>query len=231
MHNNELYHYGVKGMKWGVRKAIKNERRKLRKEVYKDGKELGASSFSRNRRAHMLSTRKAIDATREEYDRQLAGKQTGKERANAYQNVIKNLNEATALSTAEILSNAESIEWNMAKIEKLRNKPENARRRKKIDRIANDTALMQMAMQDAMYQRQKYKDLTQQYVDRMSKDNAVVFRTKNKSLGGFDSYYVAGTDYTVKANDKKRQKDKRFSDPSNKKQYKEEVYKVTYVYY
>ena len=38
--NNELYHYGVKGMKWGVKKSVykdmtKSQRRKAKKEYLK----------------------------------------------------------------------------------------------------------------------------------------------------------------------------------------------------
>jgi hypothetical protein len=50
MNNNELYHYGVKGMKWGVRKAVTFERDGSKKTVKKLNDFLNADARYGNKR-------------------------------------------------------------------------------------------------------------------------------------------------------------------------------------
>ena len=38
IHNGELYHHGVKGMKWGVRRGRKTTEREVQKTTSKDKK-------------------------------------------------------------------------------------------------------------------------------------------------------------------------------------------------
>ena len=45
MMNNELYHYGVKGMKWGQRRAQK----KAAKSKYKSAKSIAYEKYKKNK--------------------------------------------------------------------------------------------------------------------------------------------------------------------------------------
>lgn len=61
--NRELYHYGVKGMKWGVRKSeyksMSRDQKKKTREEYKQDKKWKKSTF--NRKNYYESWSKSVD--------------------------------------------------------------------------------------------------------------------------------------------------------------------------
>ena len=62
IHNGELYHFGVKGMKWGVRKeyyADKAKRKRLANEARKSGQ--WVNLYNKKARKDTLSTVRKVD--------------------------------------------------------------------------------------------------------------------------------------------------------------------------
>lgn len=228
----ELYHYGVKGMKWGVRKDERAKIKAARKQTYDASRQLGADKYTSRKLAWQserdvrsaITTNRAIDAV-------ARGSKDAKQRAKDYQNAINLANRSAANQLGNYANAQDNVKFIDKRIEKLRNKPENVRRRKKIEALTTDSKLLKLSMREADIRYKQYKMAANQIMDKMSKDNAVVYRTRRRELGGSpngnEAYSVWGTDYDVKKKTGNKREQKKFSD-SNRKEYDMSVTKFIY---
>lgn len=78
MSNYELYHYGVKGMKWGVRKKYyglsKRQAKKAIKNARKTAREESDNTNTNYKRYNSSSTGKAYDKVAKKYNEELLSK-------------------------------------------------------------------------------------------------------------------------------------------------------------
>lgn len=204
------------------------------KRTYDESRRIGASKdvsrtlawdTKKDIRSSIIANR-AIDSVNQ-------GSKDTKRRAKNYQNALNLTNRFAADQMARYARNRDRSTFLTERIEKLRNKPENVRRRKKIERLTIDSEVLELSMLEADDRYSRYKNVANQILDKMKNDNAVVYRTRKHIIGGdttygTSTYTVYGTDYDVKQRTDSKREQKKFSD-SKRREYDTRV--VHYVYY
>ena len=93
---------------------------------------------------------------------------------------------------------------------------------------------MKIGITEAADRYAKYNDVTNKLIERMSKDKAVTYITRYRTLastGDDVGYEFAGTDYKVRANTKSRSNSKKYNNPAKKTRYGDSAHKyITYYY-
>lgn len=234
--DGELFHYGVKGMKWGVRKDENAKIKATSKRTYDESRRIGASKDVSRRLAwdNERDVRSSIIANRA-IDSVNQGSNDAKQRAKNYQNALNLTNTLAADQLARYARDRDTVKFLDERIQKLRNKPENVKRRKKIDQLTTDSELLELSILEAEERYTRYKNVANQILDKMKNDNALVYRTRKNTIGGHagngtSTYSVFGTDYDVKKKTGSKRERKKFSD-SNHKEYAPSILKTTVYYY
>lgn len=84
---NELYHYGVKGMKWGVRRAERNTRKQARKDAQETARSkmyYGEGAGVRRRNINSVVKQRSKDPTyKKAFDEEYSKQDMGKARRDA----------------------------------------------------------------------------------------------------------------------------------------------------
>ena len=254
--NAELRHYGVKGMKWGVRRYYdKNgrltpegkaralaSRRGMRQQSRYAYRSMGASRSLANRHAYydgrsLGNIKKAEAAAKRLRDNEYGAKDH-KRLAKDYATAINGMRTIEANKKQELMMDYREVDRLDRKIAKLQwNKP-SERGRKKLAKLLNDRELMALNISDLYDEIDsgRYKNAVDGLLKSMSGDGRVVYSTKNRLIAatgasGNSNFETWGTKYNVKAATKSRSKRKKYTDPKHKREYEDENIERIYQYY
>ena len=246
MSSTELVHYGVKGMRWGVRR-YQNKDGSLTPAGYarktrEDLRAVGVSKSIANREGRWRGRQvRQINKVNAAIDRINANQYTGKQHgklAKDYATAINGLRELEANDRHRTYVNRDHLADNARRAERLsRMNYEKAKRR--VDKLLSDSEFMELSLVEATerLERGHYRRSADQLISKMANDTRLVYRTKDRviattsGLEGNAYYQTSGTKYYTKANNKSRSKRKKYTDPYYKREHRDEDTKVTQYYY
>ena len=243
--DGELYHWGIKGMKWGQRR-YQNKDGSLtsagkKRMLMADYDNVGASKSLQNRHgqdrfAESKLLNKVSKATERLETRSNDPKYTNRQRAKDYETAIRGLSTLRDNQIMQRIDDSLVQEFDNRRLTKLKDKKLTDERRAKIEKLTTDSELMNIRIDEAYDKYAEFSNLTNRLVNAMVNDSAVVYNTRRRthaySRPMQDQYYsISNTDYKVRANTKSRSKSKQYTDPNKKKQYEDSIVKTTVYYY
>ena len=257
-----LAHYGIKGMKWGVRRYQNKDgsltpagKKRALKDEYKNQ---GASRNLRSTHGYYESRdaktlNKAEKALNRLNDGENNAKYTNKQRAKDYNTAIRNLQRLRDQSITDTYADEDKARFNHSKILRLEDKGLTEKRIAKAEKYLTDNKLMAIRAKEANERYSKYDSQIKQLVDKMAKDDSLVYTTKKITTASTMSsapsaaYYIGnngsfgvgatettystkGTGYTVRAKTNSRSKSKKYNDPNRKRNYTTRVIRTDTTY-
>ena len=245
MTNYELYHHGIKGQKWGVRR-YQNKDGSLtpagkKRQLMADYEDVGASKslqkrHGRNQLAESKLRKKVADATERLESNENNPRYSNKQRAKDYDTAIRGLSVLRDRQAMQGIDDQRYQRQNERRLERLKTKKMTDKRRALIEKLTTDSELMDIRMSEASEKYAQFSDLTKRLVNKMASDNAVVYNTKRRTHAYSESinnqyYSISGTDYRVRSNTKRRANSNKYTNPNLKKEYDTELTKTTVYYY
>ena len=179
-------------------------------------------------------------------------KYNNKQRAKDYDTAIRSLQKLRDQSITDTWADENNASFNNSRILRLEDKKSTDRRVAKAKKYATDNKIMALRAKEAIERYSKYDSQVKQLVDKMSKDNSLVYTTRlrtrastegsvpsatfvyggsSPAVGATSSIYsTRGTDYVVRAKTKSRSKSKKYNDPNRKREYATRMVRTDVVY-
>jgi hypothetical protein len=194
MYDNELMHYGIKGMKWGVRRYQNKDgslttagKKRALKEEYK---KVGASKQLTNRYIGWQDKDvKTVNKVTKALDRLDSGdsnpKYTDRQRAKDYDTAIRGMTELRDRQVLRGMREHAEYQYLNNKLARLEDKTvSNPKRQEKIDKkiksIMTDQKLARLGIHEATLRYGQNAAAVDALVKRMSNDKAVVYTTRRR---------------------------------------------------